>query len=148
MSAIPYSYSVTFDPGGDFTGPTDITKRVERLEVIEIGSGEIRSAKIRMNAQFGAFVTNTNAFGDGADSTPLLDEYQKLRITIQDRNANTLDAVYEVDNLKPLQNTQQGTVLEVESLGLELHLQRVHYYKPFFFESWFEVSRYILYYYN
>lgn len=148
MSAIPYSYAITFDPGGDFTGPTDITKRVERLEVIEIGSGQIRSAKIRLNAQFGAFVTNTNAFGDGVNSTPLLDEYQKLRVTIQDRNTNTLDAVYEVDNLKPLQNTQQGTVLEVELLGLERHLQRVHFSKPFFFESGFEVSRDIVDFYN
>jgi hypothetical protein len=135
-----FIYQVIHDPGGT---PVDITEFVERVEVVEIGTGEIRSAKIRVNAQFGRFVTN-----DFSGTLPILDEFQKIQITITDENNDLCDNTYEIDNLKPLQNTQQGTVQEVDLLGQEQHLLRVPFAKPFFFESAFNVTRDIIDFYN
>ena len=135
-----FIYQVIHDPGGT---PIDITEFVERVEVVEIGTGEIRSAKIRVNAQFGRFVTN-----DFGGTLPIFDEFQKIQITITDENNDLCDNVYEIDNLKPLQNTQQGTVQEVDMLGQEQHLLRVPFSKPFFFESAFNVVRDICDFYN
>lgn len=135
-----FSYTITHDPGGT---PVDITEFTERIELVDIGTGEIRNAKIRFNAQFGRFVTNTFS-----GTLPIIDEFQKIRIEITDENSNELDMTFEVDNLKPLQNTQQGTVLEVELLGQEQHLMRVPFARQFFFESAFNTTRDIIDFYN
>lgn len=135
-----FVYTVTWDPGG---AVTDITEWVERIELTDIGSGEVRNCKIRLNSQFGRFITNTFS-----GTLPILDEYQRIRVIIADPNANTIDKTFEIDNLKPLQNTQQGTITEVEMLGLEHHLMRVPFGKQFFFESGFVTSRDIIDFYN
>jgi hypothetical protein len=135
-----FSYTVTHDPGGT---PVDITEFIERIEVVDIGTGEVRNAKIRVNAQFGRFITN-----DFGGTLPILDEYQKIRIQITDENSNDLDMTFEIDNLKPLQNTQQGTIQEVEMLAQEHHLMRVPFARQFFFESAFVAMRDIMDFYN
>lgn len=135
-----YSFIVTHDPGGT---PVDISFFVERIELVDIGTGEIRNAVVRLNAQFGQFVTNASL-----GVTPILDEFQKIRIQMTDENLVPLDMTFEVDILRPLQNTQQGTIQEVELLGQEQHLLRVPFAKQFFFESAFDVTRDILDFYN
>ncbi len=103
-----FSYLVIFDPGNT---KVDITEFVERLDWTDIGSGEINNAKIRLNSTFGAFITNADFTGAG--KTPILDEFDRIRIIVTDRNLVNFDLTYEVDNIKPTQNAQQGTVLEV-----------------------------------
>lgn len=134
------TYDVEFDPLGT---PIDITDNVERVEWTEIGTGEIRSALIRLNSQFGQFITN-----DTSGATPILDEFDQIKLTVTDRNNVSFTTIFEVDILRPINDTQQGTVLEVELLGREYHLTKVNFAKPFFFENAFTVVRDIFDFYN
>ena len=139
-----FDYTLTHDPGGT---PVDITLQVERIEWTETGTGIVNSLKVRLNAQDGQFITRDTQLGTG-DATPILDEFQRLRLAVIDRDSNVYANVFEIDNLKPIQNAQQGTIIEVECLGLEHHLQRTQFTKQFFFESAFEVTRGIIDFYN
>ncbi len=121
-----YDYTVTYKPEGV---ATDITDFVERVDAIEIGSGEVRSCTLRLNATDGAFITNPDFTGTGF--TPVLDQFDKIRVQITDREDNVYDVTYEVDNLKPIQNSSVGIIVEVEMLGQEHWLQTVMFAKPF-----------------
>ena len=66
-----YTYQLLYKPEGV---NTDITEWVDRIDAIEVGSGEIRSAKIRLNAMQGRFTTE-----DFGGTTPLIDQFDKLR---------------------------------------------------------------------
>ena len=101
-----FTYQLLYKPEGV---NTDITEWVDRIDAIEVGSGEIRSAKIRLNAMRGRFTTKTFS-----GTTPLIDEFDKIRLIITDRNSDVYDVIYEVDNLKPIQNSQVGQLIEVE----------------------------------
>jgi len=131
-----YSYVVTYKPEGV---ATDITDFVERIDAVEIGSGEVRNLKLRLNATDAAFITNPDFTGTG--NTPLIDQFDKIRLQITDRDFNVYDVTYEVDNSKPVQNAQVGLVFEVEALGQEHWLQKIMFVKPFFQESGFTVAR-------
>jgi hypothetical protein len=201
-----YSYSLIYHP--EDPTPIDITAWVDRIDAIEVGSGEIRSSKIRLNAVDGRFITkkidiswtggtgtlsvgdiittsangwqgkllelksgnsvagegrfteNSVAFSDvaqtlseaggwsatyttGSDdlqNRPIIDQFDKLRLTITDRNGDTYDVIYEVDNIKPIQNSQVGNLVEVHSLGMEWHLMKTPFAKPYFEESSEQVS--------
>ncbi len=135
-----FTYSVTFDPLGT---SVDITEGVERLEWIEIGTGELRSLSMRLNSQFGQFITE-----DNAGTTPILDQFDQVRLNVTDRDGKVFDTIYEVDILRPINDTQMGTVLEVEMLAREYHTSKVMFSKPFFFENAFNVTRDIIDFYN
>jgi len=133
------SYQLIYKPEGV---ATDITNFVERVDAIEIGSGTIRSLKLRLNATDGAFITNKDF--TATDATPLIDQFDKIRLIIVDRDINTYSVTYEVDNVKPIQNGQVGIVLEVEAVGMEHWLMKIQFAKPFFQESGFTVARDII----
>ena len=135
-----FTYSVTFDPIGT---PVDITNGVERLEWIEIGTGEIRSLTMRLNSQFGQFITE-----DNGGTTPILDQFDQVGLIVTDRDGVMFNTIYEVDILRPINDTQMGTVLEVELLGREYHSSKVMFSKPFFFENAFNTTRDIIDFYN
>jgi len=141
-----FDYIVLFDPT---VSPVAITNFCERVEWNEVGSGEVRSCTIRLNAQDGQFITRSTSFA--GESTPILQQFDKISVAVIDRNNVTRLHVYEVDILKPIQNAQQGTVLEVQMLGLENQLMKVNFSKPFFLQggaSGFEVARDIIDFYN
>jgi len=126
------------------TSPNQIiTNDIETLKEIEIGSGEVRSLSLRFNANQGAFITNTNS-GD----TPIIDEYDRIKIAITDGNNVTYSATYEVINIKPVQDAVQGTVLPVELMGPEFYLIRTMFAEQFFFKSMFFASEGICNFYN
>ena len=114
-----FTYTVTYKPEGV---ATNITNFVERIDAIDVGSGQVRNLKLRLNATDGAFVSNKDF--TGTDATPLIDQFDKIRVQITDRNSDTFDETYEVDNVKPLQSGQVGIVLEVEALGMEHWLMK------------------------
>jgi len=138
-----FSYTVLYKPESD---QTDITNFVERIDAIDIGSGEVRTLKLRLNATDGAFITNEDFTGTGA--TPIIDQFDKIELTIIDRNNDFFQQVYEVDTVKPMQDGSVGIVLEVEALGMEHWLQKTMFAKPFFQESGFTVARDIVDFYN
>lgn len=143
-----FTYQIVWEPS--FPQPIDITDFAERIEWNEVGTGEVRNATIRLNAQDGQFITRDTQQGTG-EITPILQQFDKISIGAEDRDGTTRLHVFEVDILKPIQNAQQGTILEVELMGLENQLLKVNFAKPFFLQggaSGFNVARDIVDFYN
>jgi len=141
-----FFYDVLFDPTGTSVNISDFC---ERLEWNEVGTGEVRSCTIRLNAQDGQFITRSTSFAGVA--TPIISQFDQLLLIVTDRNNVQRLHNFEVDILKPIQNAQQGTVLEVQMLGLENQLMKVNFAKPFFLQggaSGFNVARDIIDFYN
>ena len=141
-----FDYQVIYQPTG-FT--LDITDFVERIEWTEVGTGEVRSCIIRLNAQDGQFITRSTSLA--GKQTPILVQFDKIQLNVTDRLGTQRFYVYEVDTLKPIQNAQQGAILEVQMLGLEAELMKVNFAKPFFLQggaSGFNVGRDIIDFYN
>ena len=112
---------------------TDVSSDIETITVTETGSGEVNSAVIRLTSTAGKYMT----------TAPLVDEFHKFRIRITDDQGSpvTFDKVYEVDNIIPIESSQEGKLAEIELLGLEWHLQRQFFAKQFYFDSAFNVLR-------
>jgi len=121
----------------------DISDFVETILDTEIGSGEVRSCSLRINADRGSFITDTN---DGR--TPLIDQFTKMTVKITDPNDVLYLATYEVDIIHPTQDGVQGTVLPVDLLGQEFYLQKTLFADQFFFKSMFDVTSGIVTFYN
>ncbi len=127
--------------------PTDpnvnISNFVETILDIEIGSGEVRSSSLRINADRGAFITDRNG-----GATPILDQFTKIQTTIVDSNSATYQAIHEIDILHPTQDGLQGKILPIDLLGSEFYLQKTLFADQFFFKSMFTVSSGIIDLYN
>ena len=122
---------------------TDITNFVETIKETEIGSGEDRSLSLRMNANQGAFITNTNG-----GLTPIIDQFDKISVQTVDRKNQTNFSVYEVDIIHPTLDGAIGIVLPVDLLGSEFYLQKTLFADQFFFKSMFFTSKGIVDFYN
>jgi len=140
-----FSYSV-FYRGQDASVSVIITDFVERIEVNDVGTGEIRSAIIRLNAQDGQFITQATSLA--GEFTPIVSQFDLFEIQIVDADSKVFLETFEVNILKPIQNAQQGTVLEVQMLGRESYLMKNTFTKQFRFESGFNVARDIIDFYN
>ena len=133
----PWVSFVPVDPN------VDISNFVETVLDTEIGSGEVRSCSLRINADRGAFITDTNG-----GFTPIIDQFDKITIKITDPNGVLYFATHEVDIIHPTQDGLQGTVLPVDLLGPEFYLQKTLFSDQFFFKSMFDVSSEIINFYN
>ncbi len=102
---IPWTDFVPIDPN------VNISNFVETINDVEIGSGEVRSTSLRINADRGSFITDRN---DGL--TPIIDQFTKMTTQITDPNGVTYLATHEVDIIHPTQDGLQGTVLPVDLL--------------------------------
>lgn len=121
-----FSYTVTH-----IDSATDITAFVEWLEWTEIGTGEITHATIRLNTFGSKFIS----------AAPIIDQFHKIRLQATDADGLTFDRVYEVDTMIPIESRQEGNSMDIELLGLEWHLQKTYFAKPFYFESAYEVVK-------
>ena len=119
---VQYSYTLHYDPD---TANTEITDDVEEIEFIETGTGEVRSAKIKLNARRGKFTT----------AAPILAAYDLLKLVVTDEDSVVKTFVYEVDRIIPVKNAKEGRLLEVECLGQEHWLQKIDVAKQFYFAS-------------
>ena len=121
----------------------DISNFVETINDTEIGSGEVRSTSMRINADRGAFITDTNG-----GLTPIIDQFTKITTKITDPNGVLYLATHEVDIIHPTADGLQGTVLPVDLLGPEFYLQKTLFADQFFFKSMFDVTSGIIDFYN
>ena len=127
-----WSYTVTY-----VETSKDITSSVIAIDkMTDVGSGEINSATLILNARHGDFITNANS-GD----TPILDEFDKIKIEITDKNGDSYRRIFEIDTLVPKKTIQEGIRLEVELLGQERCLQQVHFAKQYYYENAFNVAK-------
>ena len=121
----------------------DISDFVETVLDVEIGSGEIRSCVLRLNADRGAFITDRNG-----GLTPIVDQFIPFTIKLTDQDGVLYLATHQVDVIHPTQDGLQGKVLPIDLLGPEFYLQKTLFADQFFFQSMFDVSKGIIDLYN
>lgn len=138
------SYEVRFDPG---TANTDITKFIVSVDsMTDVGTGEVNSATITLNADQGGFISNASV--EGVNSTPILDQWGKIKITLTDKNSNSYSRIFEVETTLPQKAIGGGNLLKVEMFGQEHNLKDVHFGKQYFFADAFSTSKDIIDRYN
>jgi len=102
------------------------------------GSGEVNRLIIKLNAINGKFITQS----------PIIDQFDKIRLEATDGQGGTYNRVFEVLNMTPSEDGAQGTTLQLDCLGNEWYFQHIHYAKPHFWENAFNVGKDIVDLYN
>ena len=129
-----WNYTVTHFDESNSWASTDITADVVSIPTAtDTGSGEVNSARIILSADTGKFISKI----------PYIDQYDRIRIQIDDGIAATTnyDKYFDVIKILPSESKSQGTRIEVFLMGLEHHLQKINYTKPHFSEGAFEVMK-------
>ena len=127
------------------TNPTDITNYVISIEKFtDVGTGEIVSAKIMLDARYGDFVTQANS-----GKTPILKQYEVLRLEVSTfhDSGEKYSRYLVVDDLSPQVNAN-GQFLSVELLGRERYLQKMLFPGHFYFVSFRKMIGTIVSFYN
>ena len=104
----------------------------------DTGSGEVNTAVIILSGDQGKYIT----------TTPIIDQFDQIAITLIDNVNPNYTRVFEVRKLKPQETKDSGTKLEVHMVGLEANLQIIDYSAPFYFTDSFTVISDIANYYN
>lgn len=130
------SYEVRFDPG---TLNTDITEHVVSIDKCTDLANEINGAVIQFDAEFGAFITETNS-----GATPILTQWDKIKIIFTDKNDNVYSRIFLVKTLFPRRTPNENLRLEVHLVGQEFWLSVIPFPKPFYFENAFTTVRDII----
>ena len=127
-----WSYTLThYDESSSWTS-TDITSEVNSMPLVtDTGTGDVNSARVILSANNGKFII----------TSPVIDQYDRIRIQIDDGDSTTTnyDKYFEVIKILPSESKSEGTRLELFLMGLEYHLQKINYIKPHFFEGANEV---------
>jgi len=127
-----WSYTVTHYDEDDSWSSTDITSEINSMPLVtDTGTGDVNSARIILSANNGKFI-KTN---------PVIDQYDRIRIQIDDGDSTTTnyDKYFDVIKILPSESKSEGTRLELFLMGLEYHLQKINYIKPHYFEGAYEV---------
>lgn len=95
------------------------------------GAGEVNSCTIVLNAVDGKFLTQA----------PIIDQFDKFRIVATDGLGGTYNRVFEVKRIIPSEDNGQGTTAEIHCLGNEWYLQHLHYARPQWFKTAFDVLK-------
>jgi len=95
------------------------------------GSGEVNRAILVLNAVNGKFITQS----------PIIDQFDKIRISATDGQGGTYNRVFEVLHMTPTEDNAQGTTLTLDCLGNEWYLQHIHYAKPWFRDTAYNVLK-------
>ena len=101
--------------------------------VTDAGSGEINSARVILSANNGKFIK----------LAPVIDEFDRIRIQIDDGDSTTTnyDKYFEVNKILPSESKPEGTRVELFLMGLEHNLQIINYNKSHYNEGTFEVMK-------
>jgi len=129
-----WTFTVThYDESASYT-PTVLTSNdVDSIPMFtDNGAGEVNSAILILNCgQTGKFLTQA----------PILDQFDKIRIAATDGQGGTYDRVFEVKTITPSEDNGQGTTAQIECLGNEWYLQHLHYARPQWFQTAFDVMK-------
>ena len=116
-----WTYTLTHYDENNSWASTDITDDVISIPIVtDTGSGEVNSARVILSANEGKFIK----------SAPDIDEFDRIRIQINDGDSGTYDRYFEVNKILPSESKSEGTRLELFLLGLEHNLQIINYIKP------------------
>ena len=133
----------TLEYYGKGTTPTDITEFVNDIEKFtDVGTGEVVSARLMLDARFGDFVTEDN---NGA--TPIIKQYDLFRLEIRDDDGNSYSRFLFQDDVSPQKNNQ-GNFLTLDLFGREAYLQKMYFPGHFYFISFRDMIQTIVNFYN
>ena len=142
-----WSYEVKYiytNSTNTFVTPVDITTNVITIEnMTDVGTGEVNTCTIQLNARDGQFITE-----DNSGTTPKINQFDRIYIKLTDKNGATFEKMYEVETLKQNKTINEGIRLIIELMGMERHLQQVHFAKQYNYANAFYVAQNICDMYN
>ena len=127
-----WTYTITHYDESNSWSSTNITDYLVSIPYCtDTGTGEVNTARIILSADRGKFIK----------TSPVIDQFDRIRIQIDDGDSSTTnyDKYYDVTKILPSESKSQGTRVELYLLGLEHHLQQVNYTKSHFSEGPYEV---------
>jgi len=134
LSGIITSITVT-DGGSGYTSTPIVT-------ITGTGTGATATAVISA----GILTTiNVISGGTGYSSIPtVIDQYDRFRVQAEDLVGNTYSRYFEFNPLIiPSQTKTEGTLLELNLIGIEYHTQRINFAGRFWFSDAFRVAQQI-----
>jgi hypothetical protein len=121
-----------YDESDNYVTTSDITNDVKSIPLFtDSGTGEVNQASLTIRSLDG----NYNTTG-----TVKFDEFDRIRIRCTDLGGNSYDRYFEIFNILPSQTKGEGTLLTLECLGIEYHVQHIHMVKPYYFDDSFTVG--------
>lgn len=133
------SYEVRYKPEGV---NTDITDKVVSIDKCTDIANGVTQLVISFNSEFGGFITDADV--DGSATTPILDEFDMLKITFTDKNDVVFTKIYEIENLLGRRTGSENLRLEVHALGIEWRLNAMPFAKQFYYENAAVIARDII----
>ena len=139
-----WSYEVRYiydDSNG--SGPNkDLTPYVISIEnMTDTGSGEVNTATLTLNAKGGDFITRDPV---GGLTAPYIDQFDKIKITLTDKNEDVYSRVFEVDTVFTKKTMNEGIRVIINLIGMERQLMNIFFAKQYYFESAYAVSKDII----
>ena len=129
-----WSYTITHYDESNSWASTNITDDIVSIPLVtDTGSGEVNSARVILSASEGKFIK----------SAPVIDEFDRIRIQIDDGDSTTTnyDRYFEVNKILPSESKSEGTRLELFLMGLEHNLQIINYNKTHYNAGTYEVMK-------
>lgn len=105
------------------TPDVDISEHVIDSSIKRQGTGRIRVASLMLDANEGAFITNSDIGGSGM--TPIIATFQKIKIEYIDENGDSKKLIGEVDQILKQKTVNGKTLLPLELKGRERALQDI-----------------------
>ena len=72
----------------------------------DVGTGEINTAVLQLNARDGNFITETSS-----GATPIINQFDRIYIKLTDKDGAVYDRIYEVDTLEQKKTIKDGIML-------------------------------------
>jgi len=121
-----------YDESNGYTGSgTDITSDVKAIPLFtDAGTGEVNQLQLVLIARDGNYITTGN----------IIEQYDRIRIECTDLDNNSYDRYFEILDIIPSQSKSSGTILTLEGLGIEYHLQQIHYSGSHYFKHAFAIG--------
>lgn len=91
----------------------------------DTGDGTVNSAIIKLDATGGHYIRDARIGETGFPTK--IDIFDRISITVLDGGGGSYQKYFDVMKKKSLKNESQGTVLQLELIGIEGCLQRVNY---------------------
>ena len=133
---------------GAYPSPTDINNYVVSIDKFtDVGTGEVVSAQVMLDARFGDFITSTDV-----NSPPIIMPYDLFRLTLTDDKeqgvaGDTYTRYLIADDRYP-QKITQGTQIQLEFFGRERFLQKMYMPGHYYFRTDKEMLKIIIEFYN
>lgn len=115
----------------------DITDDVMAVSFTDTGSGHVNECILKLSAVFGNYISD-----DTTSGKPVIDQYDRFKVEAEDLSGNTFSRYFEFNPLVvPSETKTEGTLLELNLIGIEYHTQRISFSGRFWFANAFDVAQ-------